>query len=777
MDNRDAAGSRRVLEEILEHHPDFAPAHALLGQILVAEQRLDELDDWFEHAPPESNKYADYWLTLGDWAADRDQQAQATRAYWEAARRDPNDSTAWTRLALSVRHLRGSGSREVNVVSGEQLDDLDRRIANLLLMRKQFFNFIGSSQTSQRYATEVAKNLSKLGRNWEAEAWAAAATTLEKDPSDELVTVRATIIRKLKEDPSWLSQKRNPALAMDLSRLPAPMITAEPTRTQTAVVPVVASVGHLRLREESDQWGLKSIGAKNNPTDAHLGPLIRSTGVGGGAIDYDLDGRADALVMGAGGTMLKTDSFPNELMRNLGKAFVRVTNQAEVGHTDFGQGLVVGDFNEDGFPDLFFSNLGKNRLLRNNGDGSFTDCSELLDDGEAQEWTMCGAFVDVNQDGIADLITTNYCDTVANLDKACPNSEGKLGPCHPLKFPAKSDQFFAGTADGRLVDVTLQWTPEISPGRGMGILAGSLMEGELGVLIANDMSANEFYSRANDASERMTESAAVRGVAVDARTRTQASMGIATGDFDGDGDLDIYVTGFAREHNIYYEQITPGFWKDNSSKVGLVEPTLMVVGFGTEAIDLDDDGVDELVVTNGHIGDFIDDVIRYEQPFQLFRRGATGKFDLLDDDSWGEYFSTSHVGRALWTIDVNGDGRNDIMITHTYEQLRLLVNRSRDDNDRISFKLVGTQSSRDAIGAVVRFDCAGRERTLWCLSGHGYMCSNEQILRAGLGHADRVENVTVTWQDGSIDEIGMLDANAQYVIVQGDETAFETASF
>jgi hypothetical protein len=311
----------------------------------------------------------------------------------------------------------------------------------------------------------------------------------------------------------------------------------------------------------------------------------------------------------------------------------------------------------------------------------------------------------------------------------------------------------------------------------MGILAGSLMDGELCVLIANDMSANEFYMRDNDTRERMAESAAVRGVAVDARTRTQASMGIASGDFDGDGDLDIYVTGFANEYNIYYEQVAPGFWKDESRKVGLVEPTLTVVGFGTNAIDIDDDGVDEVVVTNGHIGDFNDDVIRYEQPFQVFRRGASGKFDLLNDDSWGEYFSTPHVGRALWTIDVDGDGRNDIMITHTFEQLRLLVNRTRDENDRISFKLVGTQSSRDAIGAVVRFDCAGRERTLWCLSGHGYMCSDEQILRAGLGQADRVENVTVTWQDGSIDEIGTLDANAQYVIVQGDEAAFKTADF
>ena len=143
----------------------------------------------------------------------------------------------------------------------------------------------------------------------------------------------------------------------------------------------------------------------------------------------------------------------------------------------------------------------------------------------------------------------------------------------------------------------------------------------------------------------------------------------------------------------------------------------------------------------------------------------------------GDYFHKPHVGRALWTIDANADGRSDVLLTHSYEQVRLLVNRGQDQGKRIAFKLVGTHNSRDAIGAVIRFDAGGRSRTLWCLAGNGYMCSNEQIMRAGLDDADQVENVIVTWPDGSIDEIGSLKANSEYVIVQGDQTAFETASF
>jgi hypothetical protein len=396
-----------------------------------------------------------------------------------------------------------------------------------------------------------------------------------------------------------------------------------------------------------------------------------------------------------------------------------------------------------------------------------------LDDGDLQQWSTSGVFVDFSADGISDLLTTNYCAAIPDMDKACPDENGVLGPCHPLRFAAHTDQFFAGTAEGRLVDMTSRWIPKTSPARGLGIVAGALDGQELGVFIANDMSANLFYSYPGSNDGELIESAAARGLAVDGRTLAQASMGIASSDFDGDGDLDFYVTGFAREYNIFYEQVAPGLWNDETSRLGLIEPTHMTVGFGTEAIDLDNDGIDEIAVTNGHIGDFnAPDVPPYAQPFQLFRRDTGGRFELLDDDSWGQYTATRHVGRALWTIDVNRDGRNDLMITHMSEPLCLLVNRSEDKHNQIAFRLVGTESSRDAVGAVVRFEAGGRRRTLWQLAGDGYMCSNERVLRAGLGSATEVKEVTVTWQDGTVDELGTLTCGGQYLIVQGDGEVF-----
>ncbi len=774
LEQRDAAKAAAVLEEILERHPDFSPAHALYGQALVEQRRLDELPAWIDNAPSQSGDFPDHWLTLGDWSSAGDHHAEAARAYWEATRRDPNNVSAWTRLLRAVQRLGRSDSEFAGSITDLQRQRMEQRVAKLVEFRSRFSNFVTSDQKSQRHAAEVAESLLNLGRAWEAEAWSAIATTLTNDLSSNLPQLRERVIRRLQEDHHWQSTRDQPALTIDLSGLPLPSGSAKPGRmVRSRLKPKRVSTDHIRLREQSDRWGLASVGANNNPDPSGLTALIRSTAAGGGAIDYDLDGRPDIVVMGAGGTMQKTDSIPNQLMRNIGRQFVKVTTSAGVGDRSYGQGVAVGDFNEDGFPDLFFANLGKNVLLANNGDGTFTDCTDRLADGDSQQWTTCGAFVDITQDGIADLLTTNYCDTAAAVDKACPNEEGILGPCPPLEFPADHDQFFEATADGRLVDVTENWVAKASPGRGLGIVTGALDGENTAVYIANDMSANQFYRRAEAETMRLDESAAARGVAVDGRSLAQASMGIASSDFDGDGDLDFYVTGFGREYNVLYEQVSPGIWTDSTNTLGLVRPTLMVVGFGTEAIDLDSDGVDEIIVTNGHIGDFPDpEAMPYEQPLQIFRRGSTGSFQLLDDDSWGDYFASLHVGRALWTVDVNRDGYNDVMITHMRESVRLLLNDCQRQNDRIAFQLVGTRSSRDAVGAVVRFECEGRTRSLWSLAGDGYLCSNERILRAGLGKADRVTDLTVTWQDGSVDQIGALDTNALYVIVQGEGEAF-----
>ena len=318
---RDAVRAAEVLEDVLKHHPDFAPAHAMYGQALASASRWDDLPAWLENTPSGSSDFAEYWLTLGDMATENGRLAEGSRAYWEATRRDPDHNGAWDRLRLSIHRLRASDSEFRDRISDEQLEVVNDYANAFLTLREQFNEFNADGQTSQTDATNVARALVSLGRIWEAEAWSAAATTLSEEPSEELAGLRDEIVGKLRRDSSWFATS-TPAMSLDFSFLPAPRLDSEKVRPpRSAAVLSVASQEHLRMSELSDRWGLRSIGEGNNPTDPRLGALIRSTGVGGGAIDFDLDGLPDLLVMNAGGTMLQLDSMPNELMRNIGDQF------------------------------------------------------------------------------------------------------------------------------------------------------------------------------------------------------------------------------------------------------------------------------------------------------------------------------------------------------------------------------------------------------------------------------------------------------------------------
>ncbi len=762
-----------VLQQILAKHPGFAPAHALYGQLLTSAQRYEEMPQWYNSRGEESTNQANYWLTLGDWAAYRQDHQGACRSYWQATQIAPNKILAWSRLASAIGKLAGSASPEAQGFSDDQLADIERRVSDLQKVRQQIKGFQKNQMQSQRDAVQLAKLLAGLGRNLEAKAWCGIASRLYKDPTPDFSLVRKQVDANLELDDRWVSVSSQPALQIDLSDLPPPRFDSlQPDAGDRIVLsPKLESTDHLRMKDATSQWELGGVGGENNPGDVDVMPLERSLGIGGGTIDFDLDGLPDLVVAGAAGTMRGIDSKSNELLRNLGGRFGPVTEAAGAGDRHFGQGVAVGDFNQDGFPDLFYANFGHNVLLRNNGDGTFQDVSALLGE-DAEQWTSCGAFVDVNLDGVVDLVTTNYCDALETIKQPCVNEAGVPGPCHPLKFAARDDVFLQGDGRGGFADVTSRWKAGVTPGRGLGILAGQLQPDHQAVYIANDMTANEYYLVDKSGGDPREDSAVVRGLALDGRSRSQASMGIASGDMDNDGDLDIFVTGFANEYHIYYEQVSPGTWVDSTGRQGLMEPTVLVVGFGTEAIDLDNDGLLELLVTNGHISEFPDRAVPLREPFQVFRRGVDGRFQLVDDDAWDDYFANNHIGRALWTIDANVDGKVDVLVTHTFEPAKLLINQTETENRRIAFRLVGTNSSRDAVGAVVTFEVDGQRRSLWATAGDGFMCSNERILRAGLGGSDRVNDVSVRWPDGTTEDFGSLSANQTYLLVQGQDTAF-----
>jgi tetratricopeptide (TPR) repeat protein len=786
LDQRDAKSAQQTLQEIIQHHPDFAPAHAMLGVALVALGQTDQLDSWYRHLPEPTRRYSGYWLAMGQWSASRDDWDGAVRAMAEATRLAPNEPAYWAMLSDSLRQWQAAHPTSDTIDVDLVLETILNRQALLLALRDEFAAFKSQGQTSQSLAVKVAKTLHELGRHWESEAWLAVATNLPDEISTELSSFRQQVMQTLASDRDWQSRSGHPEIAFDVSKLPLPIALMQTgdaaeldpshrdesgTRRDKPILSL-NDAKPIRMRNMAESLGLSFLGRVGDEVDGPMIPITQTLGCGGGMIDFDQDGRQDLVFAAAGGQIREQDSDLGALFRNQGQ-LVDVSSPSGFADPGYSQGIVVADFNDDGFADLLVLNLGPNRLFRNNGDGSFSDVSELLGDQGIGRWSTSGAILDVNRDGYNDIVIANYCDINDPLEDPCFDSDGRRINCYPLQYRAEQDQVLSGRPDGTFVDVTESWIGEATLGRGLGIVGGRLDGQETCVYIVNDASPNTLF-RWNPEKGRLVDQGIASGLAVDAQSLDQGSMGIASSDLDHDGDLDFYVTGFANEYNILYEQQTPGFWRDVTASKGMVSETLRMVGFGSAAVDFDNDGVDELVVTNGHVGVFGPPLPPYEQPFQLFRRAEDGRYPTVDLQASDPYFAKDHVGRALFTGDINADGMCDVVVTHMTEPAAVLINDSEQANHRITFRLVDRVACRDAAGATVDFKVDGAAQTetrrLFQLAGHGYLSSNQPLLWAGTGSATRVRDVAITWPDGTQQPIGDLESNASYLIVRNEST-------
>ncbi|OYP29464.1 FG-GAP-like repeat-containing protein [Rhodopirellula sp. MGV] len=764
LESRDVAGAESILRRIVAKHTEFAAGHALLGQAIAAQGKTDDLPRWQSELPPQATEYSGYWTAMGVWSMDRKQVPQAIRCYAQATRLAPNNSYAWSRLADALASLDdGLDESERKLISNAIAD---RREA-LLQLRERFANFTDGNQQSQSGATQIAQSLMRLGRNWEAEAWLAIATTLPQSPSDSLTGLRQQVLDKLSDDQAWQSLREHPELAFEIDQFPLPAASAGSLEIGRSA-PFAPLASPINLRDQAEQWGLAFYGEVGGQVHGPKVPIHQTLGCGGGVFDFDNDGRPDVVFTAAGGSLGLRDSQPGELFRNLGGEFQSCGSVSRLSDTGFSTGVAIGDINDDGFDDVLVLNLGPNRLFVNNGDGTFQDANDLIEHSEIAQWSSSAAIADIDQDGFNDLFVVNYCDQSEPLDQPCFDAQGNEINCYPLRFRAANDHCFRGTATGSFEDVSKTWIRPATPGRGLGIISGRLDGQHLSTYVVNDASLNHHYRWNDDQRPPMSENGISSGLAVDAQSLDQGSMGIASWDFDHDGDLDFYVTGFVGEYNILYEQKSPGLWADSTASAQLIEPTRSKVAFGTEAIDLDNDGYEELLVSNGHIGDFGDRTSPYAQPFQVFRQSAPAKWDTIDNETLGGYFQRPHTGRALFSLDANSDGRTDFIVTHATEPVSLVINESRNANRQVTFRLVDTKQTRDAVGAKLDFQIGSTpdHRTLFRLAGGGYLCSNQAILVAGVGTASEISNITVTWPDGEIQHLGTLATSAEYLIVR-----------
>ncbi|QEF97066.1 FG-GAP repeat protein [Stieleria maiorica] len=764
-------GVEATLLQILRHSPGYPPAQILLGQYLVYSHQSDRIAQWIDCVTEATKDRWQYWALLGDVARQRGNEQQAARAYLESVRKNPDIGEVLAKLARTLERLR----REDESVDAAMIAAINHRAELLSRFSQEKERLYKLGNRSGAIMAQMSRTLVQLGRLWEAEAWTAYAMTI---PDDDIAAVRATrrsIVKQLTADTSW-QRELDPLLAtLDLSDYPMPdtdLIASSKSNPAEALIrPSVKPV----LRDETDRLGLAiDDDARRNRHTSDGVPLYAQMESGGCAIDYDLDGWSDLYVAAAGGTPGETDSANNSMFRNLGGRYANVTAGTDTNDTGFAQGVTFGDVNEDGFPDLVVLNYGPDRIFINNADGTFTPREDWFSSDRQSPWSTSGAIADLNNDGISDFVCLKYCAGMEPATVACQKEDGTVSLCLPTKFAADRDAFFRGRPGGGFEEVTDRWaaTP-VQPGRGLGLVIGDLdATGGMDVFVANDMTHNHYWTF-NDQGE-LDESATLRGLAVDARFRPQACMGIATADLDADGDVDFFVTNFEQEHNTFYEQTEHGIWADQTTPWGLRQVSYSQLGFGTQAVDFDNDSNLELAITNGHVYQDAEPPSSYAQQMQVLHRVSHDLFEAFEFDTSDGYVADDHVGRAMWTFDADRDGRMDLAITHQREPFKVLMNRTPTEHPWVRFRLVGVEGARDAVGASITVQTEHLTRFAPVVAGDGFYCANERVTHFGLGPDHRRGDpisVSVRWPDGTEDAY-QVGENRTWLIVQGDDQAF-----
>lgn len=777
-----------LLDRVLAKAPECPEALVMQGQLLLAISP-ERFAEWRRPAPPALGELAEFWHISGRWLQSRREFSAAARAFWETLRRQPEHRGAHDGLAQTLAAL---GRTEDAKYFSERHLQLDGFVSLVLRTRVDPQN--------KELLRRCAESSEQLGRLWETYGWCRLG--LASDPSFEWAARTARRIQpRLRPGLPQTIDEANPALRIDLSDLPlaewrqlaqmapagrnqnapepatraaatAQTVQVAPARVAGRAAPRAASA--IAFEEVARSVGIDFI-YQNGHDPQTPGPrMFEFSGGGCAVLDYDGDGFPDLYLTQGCTWPPQTDQtqYLDRLFRNgANGTFDDATKRARIEENRFSQGVAVGDFNQDGFPDLYIANIGGNRLLTNQGDGTFADVTEAA--GVAGDaWTTSCLMADVNGDGLPDLYDVNYVMSADVFERTCSFGD-RPRLCGPKNFEPQPDRLWLSLGDGRFADVSRESGADVAGGNGFGIVAADFDgSGKLNLFVANDQDANFYF--VNQTRERggplvLDEQGALVGLAFDGRGRAQACMGVAAGDANRDGRLDLFVTNFYRETNTLYLADEYGFFRDATAATGLAQPSYDRLGFGAQFLDADLDGWEDLVVVNGHIDDRTSEGVPYAMRPQLFVNEG-GRFRERSNDA-GAYFSRPSLGRALAKIDWNRDGREDLVATNLETPAALLTNITPHAGYFLCVELRGVASGRDAIGASVRVS-AGDE-TWWrqLTAGDGYQASNERRLVFGLGPHDTAELLTVQWPAGGTETFRDLHANACYRIVEGRHEA------
>jgi hypothetical protein len=497
--------------------------------------------------------------------------------------------------------------------------------------------------------------------------------------------------------------------------------------------------------------------------------LPETMGPGCAFIDYDNDGWPDILLVngenwpGHPGPV----TMPKLYHNNRDKTFTDVTSKAGLAVPMFGLGVAVGDYDNDGFDDLFITALGQSHLFHNNGNGTFTDVTKSAGLWGPNEFSTSAAWVDYDRDGKLDLVVANYVQWSLQGDLFCTLDGTHKSYCTPESYKGSSARLWHNLGSGKFEDATTKahFFDNTSKSLGLAVLDYNA-DGWPDILLANDTQPNKLYLNKHDGT--FDERGVSAGIAFSEDGVARAGMGVDAADYDRSGRPSLIITNFANQMLSLYHNEGNGLFVDEAPSSEVGRATLVTLGFGCFFFDYDNDGWPDIFVSDGHIEDQIEKVqkrVSYAEPPHVFRNLGGGKF-VEATQSLGGVFAAPKVGRAAAYADIDNDGALDVLMTtnggHAY-----LFHNEGVTNHSLRIKLVGTKSNRDGIGAVITVTSGGDKQSKMVRSGSSYLSQSELVATFGLAQKKKADVIEIQWPSGQADKLTNVDAGQTVTVQEG----------